>query len=187
MKGREPNGNVARWRGLAEFWVRRTGCPPALILAVIEQESGGNPDAVRYEPEYEERYRARCAEVAAAAGIEVSRVASSYGLMQLMLPLAWGYMGAEQRRGDVVAVALDPEQNVRFGAAHLGALIGKELTRRTDAVSRALGAGREIDGSVVRSVAGRFNGAGCSSVYAKNVCSLWRRWGEWLKGAVEDD
>ena len=66
-------------------------------------------------------------------------VATGYGLMQLMLPLAWGYMGPDVRRGDMVAALLDPEQNIRFGAAHLGVLIRKELTKHNDAVSLALG------------------------------------------------
>lgn len=180
MNDWKPNEKVTRWRKLAEYWGRQTGCPPALILAVIEQESGGDKDAVRYEPEYEKRYKARCEEIAGEADIAVSCVASSYGLMQLMLPLAWGYMSEEQRNGDVVAVVCDPAQNVRFGAAHLGALLRKELDKHNDNVSRALGLEKGIDASVIRAVAGRYNGAGSSSAYARNVCSLWRRYGAWL-------
>ena len=103
MNDWKPNEKVTQWRRLAEYWGRQTECPAALILAVIEQESGGDKDAVRYEPEYEKRYKARCEEISDEADIAVPCVASSYGLMQLMLPLAWGYMSKEQRDGNVVA------------------------------------------------------------------------------------
>ncbi len=183
----KPKESVARWRRLAEYWGRQTECPPGLILAVIEQESGGDKDAVRYEPEYEKKYMARCAEIAEASGITVSQAASSYGLMQPMLPLAWGYMSKEQRCGDVIAVMCDPAQNVRFGAAHLGALLSKELAKRSDAVNLAHGIRKEIDGAVIRAVAGRYNGAGSSSAYAQNVCSMWKRYGGWLKETEKHD
>ena len=172
MNDWKPNEKVTQWRKLAEYWGRQTECPAALILAVIEQESGGDKDAVRYEPEYEKRYKARCEEIATEAGITVSQAASSYGLMQLMLPLAWGYMGNEQRRDDVTALLLYPAQ---------------ELAKHNDAVSLALGLRKEIDGGIIRAVAGRYNGAGSSSVYAKNVCSLWRKYGEWLKETERHD
>ncbi|KEJ93324.1 hypothetical protein EH55_08450 [Synergistes jonesii] len=178
----KPNMKVFRWRELAEKWGRQTGCPPALILAVIEQESGGGPEATRHEPEYMERYEARCREIAHACGLSLEDVATSYGLMQLMLPLAWGYMGTAARK-DPVAALLDPDQNVRFGAAHLGVLLRKELARHNDAVRLALGAGGGIDAAIVRAAAGRFNGAGSGSAYARNVCALWRLYEGRLKEA----
>lgn len=176
-----PNKKVIRWRTLAEKWSRQTGCPPELILATIQQESGGDPAATRHEPEYEKRYKARCEEIARACRLSLEVVATSYGLMQLMLPLAWGYMGPDVRRGDVVAVLLDPEQNIRLGAAHLGVLVSKELARHNDAMSLALGLRKEIDAAVVRAVAGRFNGGGSGSAYARNVCALWQRYERYLK------
>ena len=187
MNDWKPNEKVTQWRRLAEYWGRQTECPAALILAVIEQESGGDKDAVRYEPEYEKRYKARCEEISDVADIAVPCVASSYGLMQLMLPLAWGYMSKEQRDGNVVAILCDPAQNVRFGAAHLGVLLRKELAKHNDVVSLALGLRKEIDGGIIRAVAGKYNGAGSSSVYAKSVCSLWRKYCEWLKETERHD
>ena len=139
MNDWKPNEKVTQWRKLAEYWGRQTECPAALILAVIEQESGGDKDAVRYEPEYEKRYKARCEEISDEADIVVPCVASSYGLMQLMLPLAWGYMSKEQRDGNVVATLCDPAQNVRFGAAHLGVLLRKELAKHNTAVNLIMG------------------------------------------------
>ena len=187
MNDWKPTEKVAQWRRLAEYWGRQTECPAALILAVIEQESGGDKDAVRYEPEYEKRYKTRCEEISGEADIAVPCVASSYGLMQLMLPLAWGYMSKEQRDGNAVAILCDPVQNVRFGAAHLSVLLRKELARHNDSVSLALGVRKEIDGGIIRAVAGRYNGAGSSSAYAKNVCSLWKKYGEWLKESEAHD
>lgn len=177
----KPNEKVIRWRQLAEHWGRQTGCPAALVLATIQQESGGDPAATRYEPEYEERYKARCCEIARACRLPTKDVATSYGLMQLMLPLAWGYMGPDVRCGDVVTALLDPAQNIRFGAAHLGVLIKKELARHNDAARLVLGLRKEIDAAIVRAVAGRFNGGGSGSAYARNVCALWQRYETWLK------
>lgn len=173
---------VFRWRKLAKKWGRQTGCPPALVLAVIEQESGGDPNATRHEPEYMKRYEARCREIARACGLSLEDVATSYGLMQLMLPLAWGYMGTAARK-DPVAALLGPDQNVRFGAAHLGVLLRKELSKHNNAMSFALGREREIDAAIVRAAAGRFNGAGSGSAYARNVCALWHRYEGCLKEA----
>ena len=44
-----PNEKVSRWLVSARKWGRLTDLPPALILAVIQQESGGNPLASRHE------------------------------------------------------------------------------------------------------------------------------------------
>lgn len=176
------NDKVFRWKSLADRWGRQTECPPALILAVIEQESGGDPGAVRFEPDYLARYGDRCREIAKAAGVTPEAVATSYGLMQLMMPLAWGYMGPDARK-DPIGALLDPDQNIRFGSAHLGILIRKELARSNDALRLMQGSPRGIDGAVVRIAAGRYNGAGSGSAYARNVCALCRRYEEQLKEA----
>ena len=82
MNDWKPNEKVTRWRRLAEYWGRQTECPAALILAVIEQESGGDKDAVRYEPEYEKRYKARCEEISDEADIAVPCVYASCSFIQ---------------------------------------------------------------------------------------------------------
>lgn len=167
-----PNDKIARWRTLADKWSRQTGCPAALILATIQQESGGAPEATRYEPEYERSYcgkGSKGALIAAKCGITTKQVATSYGLMQLMLPLAWGYMSEADKGPGVIAALLDPDKNIRYGAAHLGALLKKH--RR----------GAVIDAAVIRAVAGAYNGAKSESVYARNVCALWRKYEQWLR------
>lgn len=157
---------VEQWRPLAEKWSRQTGTPAALILATVEQESGGDPRAIRYEMGYEQRYvinNAKNLWIAEECGLTTKQVATSYGLMQLMFPLAYGY-GAR-----TVLALLDPGQNIRFGSAHLGALISKYRESEVDAVC-------------IRKVAGDFNGAGSASAYARNIYALYLRYEAWLKG-----
>ena len=154
------NPKVMQWITPANRWAKQTGVPTALILATIQQESGGNHLAKRYEPGYESKYNKRCLEIARAANITTGEAATSYGLMQLMLPLAWGYMSASDKP-DPIAALCDPDKNIRYGAAHLAALIK----------------GRPITPAVIRDVAGKYNGAGSDSAYECNVGSLWLRYG----------
>ena len=158
------NNYVVRWQKLAEKWSRQTKVPAALILAVIQQESGGDAEATRHEPEYLLRYLGRCCEIARSFGGTSEQAATSYGLMQLMLPLAWGYMSAIDKEAPVAAL-LDPNKNIRYGAAHLAALRSK---------CPLPGVG--WDRAVVRWVAGRYNGAGSDSRYARNVSALYTKY-----------
>lgn len=158
------NPKVMQWITPANRWAKQTGVPAALILATIQQESGGNPKANRYEAGYEKRYAARCTEIARATHLTTGEVATSYGLMQLMLPLAWGYLSAADKLSPIQAL-YDPDKNIRYGAAHLAALIK----------------GRPITPAVIRDVAGKYNGAGSDSAYARNVCALWRKYEEAIK------
>ena len=158
------NPKVMQWITPAKRWAKQTGVPAALILAVIQQESGGNPKAVRYEAGYEQRYSNRCNEIARSAHLKTAEVATSYGRMQLMLPLAWGYLSAADKLSPIQAL-YDPDKNIRYGAAHLAALIK----------------GRPITAAVIRDVAGKYNGAGSDSAYAHNVCALWRKYEEAIK------
>ena len=169
----QPTEKMQKWRKLAEYWSGRTGCPAALILSTIQQESGGNPKATRFEPEYLKRYALRCKEIADDADISEKDVAVSYGLMQLMLPLARGYMNAEQKNDGCggIVTCLDPAQNIRFGAAHLGNLIKKTTPN-----------GASLDMTTVRTVAGKYNGGGSNSAYARNVSALYVRYDKWLRG-----
>lgn len=157
---------VRQWLSFTEKWSRVTDVPASLILAVIEQESGGNPFAERYEKEYEARYvtnNAKNARIAVECGLTRAQVATSYGLMQLMFPLAYGY-GARS-----IEDLQDPDKNIRFGAAHLKTLISKYCAG-------------SIDELCVRKVAGAFNGAGSSSSYARNVYALYLQYEGWIRG-----
>lgn len=155
---------VKQWRSLAEKWSKQTGVPVPLILATIEQESGGDPKATRHEPAYLKRYvlgSKKNEKIATECGLSLEQVATSYGLTQLMFPLAYGY-GARSL-GNV----FDPDQNIRYCAAHLATLIKKCRFPVTDM-------------TCIRIVAGEFNGAGSGSPYARNVEALYRQYERWL-------
>lgn len=89
------------------------GVDPFLVEAVIQQESGGKADAFRYEPGYYLRYVKNNPEF---KGQNPRRVASSYGLMQIMYPTALelGFRG-------------DPEELFEIG---LNINLGTKLLKR---------------------------------------------------------
>ena len=58
---------------------------PALVGAVVLQESGARTDAFRFEPLFWARYLSKKPEW---QGMNPRRVSSSYGLMQIMFPVA---------------------------------------------------------------------------------------------------
>jgi soluble lytic murein transglycosylase-like protein len=65
---------------LARETAVRHGLEPELVCAVIEQESSWNPYAIRYEPEFRERY---VAALRLPPTEEIAR-SISWGLMQVM-------------------------------------------------------------------------------------------------------
>ncbi|WP_302806776.1 transglycosylase SLT domain-containing protein [Cloacibacillus porcorum] len=167
-----PSNKIARWRTPAEKWSRQTGCPAALILAVIQQESGGCETATRFEADFlanNPKLEPRVRLIMQRCSLSQSAVTTSYGLMQLMLTTAWGYLSEADKGPQVVAALLDPDKNIRYSAAHLGALLKKHKR------------GAVIDAAVIRAVAGAYNGAKSESAYARNVCALWRKYETWLQ------
>lgn len=58
---------------------------PILVEAIVVQESSGNTDAFRFEPDFWNRYMKGKPEF---AGLNPRRVSSSYGLMQIMYQVA---------------------------------------------------------------------------------------------------
>jgi soluble lytic murein transglycosylase-like protein len=157
------SNKVLQWQHVVEMWARLTGVPTWLLYATIQQESGGNANATRFEPKYLKTYgnTTKFLQIQKKTLLKPEEIATSYGLMQLMLPLAWGYMSASDKP-DPIAALCDPDKNIRYGAAHLAALIK----------------GRPITPAVIRDVAGKYNGAGSDSAYARNVCALWRKYEE---------
>jgi soluble lytic murein transglycosylase-like protein len=83
-------GDVGAWRALAERVGRRYGVDPALILAIIEVESGGNPQAA-------------------------NPADPAYGLMQVTPATAQWLAGRPVAPDDL----LDPETNVDLGTRYL--------------------------------------------------------------------
>ena len=161
----KPIPRVVRWQEVCEHWEKQTKVPAALLLGFIQQESGGYENCTRYEPAYEKKYCAkgtRGYDIAKKCGMTTHDVATSYGLMQLMFPLAYGY-GARSR-----ADAFNPIQNIRYGAAHIAAL-AKQFNV-------------PFGGEGILRVAGAYNGAGSTSGYARNVLALYRNYETWRKG-----
>lgn len=118
---------VLMWKDLAEKWGKQTGVPKELILAVIQMESGGNPKAKRYEPEYQRKYfaSAKFEEIQRVARISPQEVATSYGLMQLMPMTAWGYLSTVDKSPSLITALLDPSKNIRYASAHIATLAKK--------------------------------------------------------------
>ena len=168
----QPLKAVIEHKELAEKWALRTRVPASLILAVIQQESGGRAAAVRAEAVYLKQYGAtpKFVQIVKVTKLAPEQVAASYGLMQLMLPLAWGYMSPEDKGPGAILALLDADKNIRYGTAHLAALMSNCMIQ-------------ELDSVAVTRIAGAYNGGGVLSLYAKNVAALWGQYDKWLKEA----
>lgn len=73
------------YRQEIETAAREFGLEPDLVEAVVLQESSGRADAFRFEPAFFDRYLKRNPDY---RGLVPRRIASSYGLMQVMYPTA---------------------------------------------------------------------------------------------------
>jgi soluble lytic murein transglycosylase-like protein len=84
---------------------------PALACAICEQESGWNAWALRYEPEFFERYIAPLLDSKSITTTEASARAFSWGLMQVM-----GQVAREQGfTGRMLAELCDPAVGLDVG------------------------------------------------------------------------
>lgn len=116
------------YREVIRLEASRAGVDPLLVEAVIQQESAGKADAFRFEPGYWKRY---CAGDPAWQDWEPRRVASSYGLMQIMYPTAvqLGFHQAPERLFDI-------QENIALGCK----LLARLLRRFENDVQKALAA-----------------------------------------------
>jgi soluble lytic murein transglycosylase-like protein len=101
---------------------------PALVCAVIEQESGWNPWAIRYEPAFFTRYVAPLYTNNKVSASEAYSRGFSWGLMQVM-----GQVARENGFDAPFLSALcDPEQGISVGCRVLArklAANGGDVTR----------------------------------------------------------
>ncbi len=101
---------------------------PALVCAVIEQESGWNPWAMRYEPAFFTRYVAPLYTNNKVSASEAYARGFSWGLMQVM-----GQVARENGFDAPFLSALcDPEQGIAVGCRVLArklAAAGGDVTR----------------------------------------------------------
>lgn len=94
---------------------------PALVCAVIEQESQWNSWAVRYEPEFQEKYilplkhSGQLKTFGASMNTEIVARSCSFGLMQTM-----GEVAREAGADFAFLTELcNPERGLEFGCSHL--------------------------------------------------------------------
>jgi hypothetical protein len=157
--------NVLQWRHLAEKWAKQTKVPTALILAFIDQESDGNYKCIRVEKSYCQKLlntpagKRKLDEIHRATGLNYQDIVTSYGLMQPLFMLSWGY-GSKH-----IADLYDPDSNIRYCSAHIATLM-----------SRYKGD--------MQSVAGAYNGAGRNSKYATDVMKLYAKYKSYLERGV---
>ena len=155
---------ITQHRELIDKWCTQIGVSQSLVMAVIQMESGGNAGAKRYEPGYFRAYvetNPKWLKVSRETGMPLQAIATSYGLMQMMLATAWGY-GCKS-----VDQAQDPSQSIRFGTAHLKTLLDKYP------IGEALAAYNGGDGGASQYRTGKDTPA---TRYAKNVLSLFERY-----------
>ena len=105
--------NYARWKRVIEFLAPDY---PTIIGAIVQVESSWNPAAYRHEPRFYDRYVATNRDWQDRInehGWQALKVATSWGLMQILFCTAWerGY------RGDPEGL-LVPEVSLLYGTMH---------------------------------------------------------------------
>jgi soluble lytic murein transglycosylase-like protein len=123
---------------------------PALVCAIVEQESGWNPWAVRYEPGFLARYVAPLYNAGKISVTETYARSISWGLMQLMGEVA-RELGCT---APSLAQLCDPATGLEFGCRQLSA----KLDAAVGDTARALlawngGANRDYPAEVLARVA----------------------------------
>lgn len=100
---------------LARETAQRHKLDPALVCAVVEQESGWEPWAIRFEPEFFHLYIAKMVREGKLHMVteEYAR-AMSWGLMQLM-----GECAREHGYAGRLAALCDPATGLEWGCLHL--------------------------------------------------------------------
>lgn len=149
------------------------GLEPALVAAVIEQESNGglNPRSgahdprqlYRYEPGFWSRYLAGKPAWAPPRGVAVDtwarRVSSSYGLMQVMYPTAREH-GLPAPPVAEPESLLQPTLGITLGAKILAAFLRRSSGDWTAALLRWNGGARREYAAEVLARVERFRGLG---------------------------
>jgi soluble lytic murein transglycosylase-like protein len=106
---------------LARNIAREHALDPALVCAVIEQESAWNPWAVRYEPGFLSRYIAPLYTAGKLSATEAYTRAMSWGLMQVMGQVAREFGFKEASLSELC----DPDTGIEFGCRILSARLAR--------------------------------------------------------------
>lgn len=107
--------NLTRYSSLIQGFAVQYGLNPELVEAQVMIESGGDPDAFRYEPRFFLRY-IKTNQKASAYNYRAI-AACSFGLMQVMLETAMemGFTGRPEE-------LFDPKVNLELGVKKMAAL-----------------------------------------------------------------
>jgi soluble lytic murein transglycosylase-like protein len=98
---------------------KAAGLDPAVVCAVVEHESSGNPDAIRFEPQFFRRVRLAHPEISPD---EAFLRSVSWGLMQVLGETAVVYGGLLKQKRRYVDL-LDPDFNLAVGTKYLKYLL----------------------------------------------------------------
>ena len=108
---------MTRYRNEIVTAAKAHGLDPLLVEAIVLTESSGNTDAFRFEPNFYNRY---IKPYKLYVGQNPRRVSSSYGLMQIMLPVAHERGFLKSQPPEYLFV---PEVGLDFGCKHLRYLL----------------------------------------------------------------
>lgn len=95
-----------------------TGIDPALVLGIIQTESGGNPYAARYEQNYRWTLPQAKRPATCSQNTETSMQKTSWGLMQIM-----GAVAREHGFTDWLSMLVTPDVNISLGVKHIQKLM----------------------------------------------------------------
>ena len=122
--------NRAALIALARAAAAQHSLDPALVCAIVEQESAWDPHAIRYEPAFRSRY---VAPLGLPPTEEVAR-SISWGLMQVMGQVAREHSFTAKS----LAALCDPATGLDDGCAVFAAKLRAEHRLRAENVARAL-------------------------------------------------
>jgi soluble lytic murein transglycosylase-like protein len=113
---------------LAKVTAAKYDLDPALVCAIVEQESGWNEFAIRYEPAFMSKYVAPQYTAGKLTATEAYARAFSWGLMQVMGEVAReeGFLGGS------LSELCDPSTGLDAGCKHL-----RKILDRVGAVDNA--------------------------------------------------
>lgn len=135
---------LEQWMPAIKRWANMSNLEPSLLAALVWQESSGRERAYRFEPGFWRRYLAGKVRWAPSSGSSpeevahhIRRVSASYGLCQIMYPVACenGYVGEPEG-------LFDPDTNLKLGARILAAHINRAGGRTAGGLLRYNGGGR---------------------------------------------
>lgn len=117
---------VLQWLPLVRKYVEGSSIPPEFVLATIEMESGGKPQAYRFEPGFYQKYLVNnetWQRMMKKHSWKPEDVSASYGLMQLMYTTAVG-IGFGGQPQDL----FNPEVSIKWGTT----LIKRHMLKYND-------------------------------------------------------